>query len=91
MPLQTKVKPSADIPTFTSDVQVTDEIAKDLIVSHIVSDDYKGGLFAGECMMKVNSNQGKVAIITYPEVTSCILRVNGDIESVVFSPITKFL
>jgi ribose transport system substrate-binding protein len=27
--------------------------------------------------MKVTGNQGKIAIITYPEVTSCILRRNG--------------
>ena len=67
----------AGIPVFTYDVQVTDEKAKDLIVSHIGSDNYQGGLLAGESMMKVTGDQGKVAIITYPEVTSCILRVNG--------------
>jgi ribose transport system substrate-binding protein len=67
----------AGIPVFTYDVQVTDEKAKDLIVSHIGSDNYQGGLLAGESMMKVTGDNGKVAIITYPEVTSCILRVNG--------------
>lgn len=67
----------AGIPVFTYDVQVTDEQAKDLIVSHIGSDNYQGGLLAGESMMKVTGDQGEVAIITYPEVTSCILRVNG--------------
>ena len=61
----------AGIPVFTYDVQVTDEKAKDMIVSHIGSDNYQGGL------LKVTGDQGKVAIITYPEVTSCILRVNG--------------
>ncbi|MHC4655089.1 MAG: substrate-binding domain-containing protein [Planctomycetota bacterium] len=67
----------AGIPVFTYDVQVTDEEANDLIVSHIGSDNYQGGLLAGESMMKVTGDEGKVAIITYPEVTSCILRVNG--------------
>ena len=67
----------AGIPVFTYDVQVTDEQAKDLIVSHIGSDNYQGGLLAGESMMKVTGDKGKIAIITYPEVTSCILRVNG--------------
>ena len=62
---------------FTYDVQVTDEEANDLIVSHIGSDNYQGGLLAGESMMKVTGDQGRIAIITYPEVTSCILRVNG--------------
>lgn len=67
----------AGIPVFTYDVQVTDEEAKDMIVSHIGSDNYQGGLLAGESMMKVTGDKGRIAIITYPEVTSCILRVNG--------------
>jgi len=67
----------AGIPVFTYDVQVTDEKAKDLIVSHIGSDNYQGGLLSGESMMKVTGDEGRIAIITYPEVTSCILRVNG--------------
>jgi len=65
------------IPVFTFDVQVTDEAAKDMIVSHIGSDNFQGGLLAGESMMKVTGDKGKIALITYPEVTSCILRVNG--------------
>jgi ribose transport system substrate-binding protein len=67
----------AGIPVFTYDVQVTDEQAKDLIVFHIGSDNYQGGRLAGESMMKVTGDKGQIAIITYPEVTSCILRVNG--------------
>ena len=67
----------AGIPVFTYDVQVTDDKAKDLIVSHIGSDNYQGGRLAGESMMKVTGDTGRIAIITYPEVTSCILRVDG--------------
>jgi ribose transport system substrate-binding protein len=67
----------AGVPVFTFDVQVTDEQAKDMIVSHIGSDNYQGGLLAGESMMKVTGDKGKVALITFPEVTSCILRANG--------------
>ncbi len=67
----------AGIPVFTYDVQVTDEEANDMIISHIGSDNYQGGLLAGESMMKVTGDKGRIAIITYPEVTSCILRVNG--------------
>jgi len=67
----------AGIPVFTYDVQVTDDEAKDLIVSHIGSDNYQGGRLAGESMMKVTADTGRIAIITYPEVTSCILRVDG--------------
>ncbi len=68
---------SAGIPVFTFDVQVTDEEAKAMIVSHIGSDNYQGGRLAGESMMEVTGDQGEVAIIHYPEVTSCILRRNG--------------
>jgi ribose transport system substrate-binding protein len=68
---------AAGIPVFTFDVQVTDEVAKDMIASHIGSDNFQGGLLAGESMMKATGDEGKIAIISYPEVTSCILRVNG--------------
>ena len=67
----------AGVPVFTFDVQVTDEQAKYMIISHVGSDNYQGGLLAGESMMKVTGDNGKIALITYPEVTSCILRVNG--------------
>ena len=67
----------AGIPVFTYDVQVTDDEAKDLIISHIGSDNYQGGRLAGESMIKATGDKGKIAIITYPEVTSCILRVDG--------------
>ena len=67
----------AGVPVFTYDVQVTDEEASKLIVSHIGSDNYQGGRLAGESMMKPTGDQGEVAIIHYPEVTSCIYRVEG--------------
>jgi ribose transport system substrate-binding protein len=67
----------AGVPVFSFDVQVTDEEAKDMIASHIGSDNFQGGQLAGESMMKATGGQGKVAIITYPEVTSCILRRDG--------------
>jgi len=68
---------AAGIPVFTFDVQVTDEEAKYLVTSHLGSDNYQGGLLAGESMMKATGDSGKIALITYPEVTSCILRVDG--------------
>lgn len=68
---------AAGIPVFTYDVQVTDEQAKELIISHIGSDNFQGGLLAGESMMKATGDKGKIAIIGYPEVTSCIFRVAG--------------
>ncbi len=68
---------AAGIPVFTFDVQVTDEEAKGLIVTHIGSDNYQGGQLAAESMMAVTHDEGNIAIISYPEVTSCILRVRG--------------
>jgi ribose transport system substrate-binding protein len=67
----------AGVPVFTFDVQVTDEQAKDMVVSHIGSDNYQGGQLAGESMMKVTGDKGRIALITFPEVTSCILRADG--------------
>lgn len=68
---------SAGIPVFTFDVQLTDEEAKALVVSHIGSDNYQGGRLAGESMMEVTGDRGRIAIVSYPEITSCIYRVQG--------------
>ncbi|NQT86791.1 substrate-binding domain-containing protein [bacterium] len=68
---------AAGIPVFTFDVQVTDPEATEMITSHIGSDNFQGGQLAGESMMKATGDTGKIAIISYPEVTSCILRVDG--------------
>ncbi len=68
---------AAGIPVFTFDVQVTDEEAEDLVTSHLGSDNFQGGQLAGESMMKATNDTGKIAIIGYPEVTSCILRGDG--------------
>lgn len=67
----------AGIPVFTFDIEVTDEVARDLVVSHIGSDNFQGGLLAGESLMEVTGDRGEIALITYPEVTSCNLRVKG--------------
>ena len=68
---------AAGVPVFTFDVQVTDEEASKLIESHIGSDNYQGGRLAGESMMEVTGDEGKIAILSLPRITSCILRVNG--------------
>ena len=68
---------AAGIPVFTFDVQVGNEEAKEMVTSHIGSDNYQGGLLAGKSMMEVTNDSGKIAIISLPEVSSCILRVNG--------------
>ena len=68
---------AAGIPVFTFDVQVLAKDAKDLVTSHIGSDNYQGGLLAGESMMKATGDKGTIAILGLPEASSCILRVNG--------------
>ena len=68
---------NAGIPVFTFDIQVTDNDAKELIISHIGSDNYQGGRLAGESMMKATGDKGKIAILSFPEITSCKFRVSG--------------
>lgn len=68
---------AAGIPVFTFDVQVTDEEAAGLVTAHIGSDNEQGGRLAGESMMEVTGDSGKIAIVSYPEITSCLLRVDG--------------
>jgi len=68
---------AAGVPVFTFDVQVTDEEGKKLVTAHVGSDNYQGGRLAGESMMEVTGDEGRIAIVTYPEITSCQLRVSG--------------
>ena len=67
----------AGVPVFTFDVQVTDEEASKLIESHIGSDNYQGGRLAGKSLMDVTGDNGRIAILSLPRITSCILRVEG--------------
>jgi len=72
-----KTAHAAGVPVFTFDVQVTDEQARGLVASHIGSDNYQGGRLAAESMMEVAPETEQIAIISYPEITSCQLRVSG--------------
>ncbi len=71
---------AAGVPVFTFDVEVTDEEARELVVSHIGSDNYQGGRLAAESMHNVTGGRGKIALITFPEVTSCIFRRDGFLD-----------
>jgi ribose transport system substrate-binding protein len=68
---------AAGIPVFTFDVQMTDEAAQELVVAHIGSDNYQGGRLAAESMMEAAGDQGRIAIVAYPEINSARLRVKG--------------
>ncbi|RCW86771.1 substrate-binding domain-containing protein [Paracoccus lutimaris] len=52
-------------------------IANAEVTSHIGTDNYTGGVKAGELMGKVLDGKGKVAIIDYPTVQSVVARIDG--------------
>ncbi len=64
---------AAGIKVVTVDIPATN--AK--VVSHIGTDNYTGGVKAGELMAQVLDGKGKVAIIDYPTVQSVVARVDG--------------
>lgn len=47
------------------------------VTAHVATDNYAGGIMAGELMAKVLGGKGKVAVIDYPTVQSVIDRVAG--------------
>ncbi|WP_449044010.1 substrate-binding domain-containing protein [Paracoccus versutus] len=59
---------TVDVPAAQAQAQVT---------SHIGTDNYTGGVKAGELMAEVLGGKGKVAIIDYPTVQSVVARVEG--------------
>ncbi|MEM7390869.1 MAG: substrate-binding domain-containing protein [Verrucomicrobiota bacterium] len=66
----------AGIPVFTNDIKYDGNVGK--VVSHVATDNYQGGKLAGEAMVKLlGETGGKVAILHFPQVESCQLRVKG--------------
>lgn len=65
----------AGIPVFTADIKCLDEGAR--VVSHVATDNLGGGREAGRAITELLPSGGEVAIIHYPEVESCLLRVRG--------------
>jgi ribose transport system substrate-binding protein len=65
----------AGIPVFTADIAALADGIQ--IVTHIATDNYSGGKLAGEAVLELIENSGKVAIIDHPEVESVILRTRG--------------
>ena len=66
---------TAGIPVFTADIACMAENAR--VVSHIATNNYKGGRLAAQAMMEALNDSGQVAIIHHPEVESTIRRVRG--------------
>jgi ribose transport system substrate-binding protein len=66
----------AGIPVFTADIACLAPDAK--VVTHVATDNYGGGKEAGRAMIEaLGEAGGKVAILDFPVVESCILRVKG--------------
>ncbi|MFM7057596.1 MAG: substrate-binding domain-containing protein [Planctomycetota bacterium] len=66
----------AGIPVFTNDIKYAGNDAK--VECHVATDNLQGGRLAGEAIVKLlRETGGKVAIVDYPDVESCQLRVTG--------------
>lgn len=56
------------------------------VTSHIGTDNFTGGVQAGELMAKLLDNKGKVAVIDYPAVQSVVNRVEGFKKAIAAHP-----
>ena len=66
----------AGIPVFTADIACLAPDAK--VVTHVATDNLDGGRKAGEAMIEaLGPAGGKVVILHYKSVESCLLRVQG--------------
>lgn len=66
----------ARVPVFTADIACLAEDAK--VVTHIATDNYVGGKQAAEAMIEALGNGGgKILVLDFHKVESCILRVKG--------------
>lgn len=66
----------AGIPVFTNDIKYDGDIGD--VVCHVATDNYQGGKLAGEAMVKLLAESGgQVAVLSFPQVESCQLRVKG--------------
>jgi len=67
---------AAGIPVFTADIACLAPGAQ--VVTHVATDNYGGGKEAAKAMIEaLGENGGKIVILDYREVESCILRVQG--------------
>ena len=68
------------VPVFTADIACLDKTAK--VVTHVATDNLEGGHQAALAMIEaLDKDGGKVLILDYKSVESCLLRVEGFKES----------
>jgi ribose transport system substrate-binding protein len=66
----------AGVPVFTVDIACLAPNAK--VVTHIATDNYSGGRQAADAVAEaLDGRGGKVGVLDYKEVESCLLRVKG--------------
>jgi ribose transport system substrate-binding protein len=66
------------IPVFTADIAL---LARGVeIVSHVATDNYRGGQLAADAMFQALQGSGRVAIVDHPTVDSAILRARGFLQ-----------
>lgn len=67
----------AGIPMFTMDIKSDGDV-----ISHVATDNYKGGELAGEYTIEklLPDKKGNVVVITYSEIESCVDREEGFTE-----------
>lgn len=75
---------AAHIPVFTADIANTSPLGK--VVAHIASDNVQGGREAAKLLADALGGQGKVAILSHPEVASVSDRVRGFKEKLAEHP-----
>lgn len=69
----------AGIPVFTNDIKYDGTDGR--VECHIATDNAQGGRLAGEAMVKlIGESGGKIAVLHYPDVESCQLRITGFTE-----------
>lgn len=69
----------AGIPVFTNDIKYDGTEGR--VECHVATDNAQGGRLAGEAMIKlIGESGGKVAVLHYPDVESCQMRVKGFTE-----------
>lgn len=79
----------AGIPVFTADIASTSSLGK--VVSHIASDNVQGGREAAKLLVDALGSEGKVAILSHPEVASVSDRVRGFKEQIQQFPSIKLV
>src|SRR5262249_8590183 len=67
---------AAGIPVFTADIACLADGAK--VVCHVATDNLEGGKQAGRAMIEARGEAGgKIVILDFKQVESCLLRVQG--------------